>query len=53
MLLDEPARKTLLFDLDETLIHCVENCEDPSTFDHLVEVKLSPKEKTNTIIRSK
>ena len=29
-------KKTLLFDLDETLIHCVED----SNYDHMVEVKI-------------
>ena len=36
------ARRTLLFDLDETLIHCVESTDDRESFQHLVEIKLQP-----------
>mmetsp|Transcript_44157 Transcript_44157/g.58594 ORF Transcript_44157/g.58594 Transcript_44157/m.58594 type:complete len:214 (+) Transcript_44157:548-1189(+) len=34
-------KRTLLFDLDETLIHCVDDCSDPSTYEHLVEIKIT------------
>ena len=36
-------RRTLLFDLDETLIHCVEEYVQGSgaKYDHLIEIKLT------------
>ena len=34
------ARRTLLFDLDETLIHCVENINEPGSYQHLVDIRL-------------
>ena len=34
------ARRTLLFDLDETLIHCVENINEPGSYQHLIDIKL-------------
>jgi len=33
--------RTLLFDLDETLIHCVEDNSDPSSYEHLIEIKVT------------
>ena len=36
----------MLFDLDETLIHCVDNCSDPSNYQHLVEIKITKTEKS-------
>ena len=37
----QKARRTLLFDLDETLIHCVESTDDPKSYQHLVEIRLN------------
>lgn len=34
------AKRTLLFDLDETLIHCVDDTSDPSLYQHMVEIKV-------------
>ena len=38
----------MLFDLDETLIHCVDNCSDPSNYQHLVEIKITKTEKSGS-----
>jgi len=34
-------KRTLLFDLDETLIHCVDDCSDPSTYQHMIEIHIT------------
>lgn len=41
-------KRTLLFDLDETLIHCVDDCSDPSTFQHLIEIKITKNQKVTS-----